>query len=621
MKFYSLFMVLLAATCCPIATVFASAIPTYDTLGRITRVDLADGSSISYIYDANGNPLDRIVTRPPEIVVTVAPPGAGTVTGAGVTLMGNQASLSATPASGFLFHDWSEGGVTINTDPTLTFTVSTSRALTASFVTATALGSWRLTYFGTVENVGNAADTATPQSDGITNLMKFATGMDPTRPGLNPGTSIVNGSNITFIYARNKSAMSDGLTFTVEWSDDLSPLSWSATNVTEASLDQGTTEQVTALIPKGSAGRRFVRLRVVGQTTTTTEPVGFNEITSLGNSDTRFSVPFHRSTAYQGAVQSVSDNVISTQGSPNWTTNQFVYASGSQPNHFYVEFGSGSREGVAYTVSANDTASITVDLNGDTLQGSVAAGDIIRIIPFWTFSTLFPSGTGITGTDVISGSGSLTRVFVPDLSSAGTNLAASSSYYYYTGSAFGGPGWRKQGGGFANIKDDEPISPDLYVTVRQDGVATNVLLTGKGAVPITTAGSTLRSYLLGTLQSNLPQDNALAPDIPLPLTLAASNLYTGPTGAFVGTTSISGSSGDKVLVFDDSVPSINKAASKSYYYYTGTGFGGAGWRLQGGGFTTIRDNEIVFRPGSGVIIRKEATPAPTFFIWNIPLAY
>lgn len=360
---------------------------------------------------------------------------------------------------------------------------------------------------------------------------------------------------------------------------------------------------------------------VQAQSSASTDIVGFVSVTALGDSDTRFSAPLHRPTAYQGVVSSVSGNVITVQGSPAWSTSpqQWQYLMGSQTNTYYVEFGSGAKEGLYYTIVSNGSNALTIDLAGDTLEGAVISGDSIRIIPYWTLGTLFPNQAGVTGTTNIGGSGSMTRIFLPDVITGGVDLAASSSYYYYTGTGFGGAGWRRQGGGLSNIKNDDVIPPDLFVIFRQDGVASTVIQVASGAVPITTSGGTDRRYIIGTVTANVPQDNAVALGVPVPLTLSQLNLFQ--SGAFTGTTNAGGSTGDKLYVFDDSVAGINKAASSSYYYYTGTGFGGPGWRKQAGGLNVIRDSEVVFQPGTGIIIRKEASPVPSTVVWSIPLSY
>lgn len=359
------------------------------------------------------------------------------------------------------------------------------------------------------------------------------------------------------------------------------------------------------------------------QAQVSTTPVGFNTINALGNSDTRFSTPLQRAAVYQGVVQSVNGNVITVQGLPGWSSNQFLYVSGTQSNTYYVTPTSGNKKGMFYTITANsadsgtaNTTTLTVDTAGDTLDNvsGIITGDSLSIIPYWTLDTVFPGQVGITSTTSVSGAGSMTRIFIPDASSAGVDLAATTSYYYYSGTGFGGAGWRRSGGGLTNKKNDDILSPDSYVIIRQDGVASTAAITVAGGVP-----SSSRSYIIGTLAPNTDQDNAIAIDIPIPLTLTQSNLFE--SGAFVGTTSISGATGDKLLVFDDTTAAIDKAAVKSYYYYTGTGFGGAGWRLQGGGLTTIRNNDVVFQPGSGYNIRKQGTSSATSVVWTVPLTY
>jgi hypothetical protein len=51
---------------------------------------------------------------------------------------------------------------------------------------STPLQAWRLQYFSTTSNSGNAADTANPAGDGLPNLLKYALGLDPLIPATNP---------------------------------------------------------------------------------------------------------------------------------------------------------------------------------------------------------------------------------------------------------------------------------------------------------------------------------------------------------------------------------------------------------------------------------------------------
>ena len=119
---------------------------------------------------------------------------------------------------------------------------------------------WRQTHFSTTANTGNATDLTDGNSDGEANLMEFATGQNPHISTREHPTLISDGATLSFTYTRSKAALSDGLLFTVEWSDDL--VSWSSAGVTSSILTDGaTTQQIKALVPAGVT-RRFVHLKV-----------------------------------------------------------------------------------------------------------------------------------------------------------------------------------------------------------------------------------------------------------------------------------------------------------------------------------------------------------------------
>jgi uncharacterized protein (TIGR02597 family) len=361
------------------------------------------------------------------------------------------------------------------------------------------------------------------------------------------------------------------------------------------------------------------------QAQVTTAPVGFNSVTALDNSDTRFSLPLQRPSGYQGLVQSVTGSAITVQGLPGWTANQFIYASGAQTNTYYVSIGSGNKVGMFYTVTANsadtgttNTTTVTVDTAGDTLTGAsgIISGDSLSIIPFWTFGTLFPSGQGVFPASSVTGSGNLTQILIVSPSSVGTNLSATSTYYYYPGNGTNFlAGWRKVGGGFNNLKDDDILLPESPIIIRQNGVGSNTAITATGTVPLSS-----RSYIIGTFENGTAQDNWVSIEIPVALTLAQSNL--AQSAAFTSATSVTGSGGDQLLVFDDTTAGFNKSAGATYYYYPGNGSNFlAGWRKVGGGFNTLFDTTAVFQPGSGYVIRKQATTTASTSVWTVPLTY
>lgn len=125
------------------------------------------------------------------------------------------------------------------------------------------ISSWRQTHFGTTANTGNAADDADADGDGVSNLLEFATNGTPGTPNQEPGevAPVDNSGFLFFSYTRNKQAMAE-LSYQVEWTDDLL-LPWSSVGVVEnITGDTGLLQFVTAMVPAGSTGHRFIRLRV-----------------------------------------------------------------------------------------------------------------------------------------------------------------------------------------------------------------------------------------------------------------------------------------------------------------------------------------------------------------------
>lgn len=134
-------------------------------------------------------------------------------------------------------------------------------SFTGSFTTtATAFSQWAAAQ-GLVG--GAAFSTADADGDGLANLLEWGAGSSPATPGaFSPQTSVADG-NIEFTYTRSVAAVTGGAVFSVEWNDALGTSGWASTGVSETILlNNGTVQQVKATLPAGSAGRRFVRLKV-----------------------------------------------------------------------------------------------------------------------------------------------------------------------------------------------------------------------------------------------------------------------------------------------------------------------------------------------------------------------
>ncbi len=121
---------------------------------------------------------------------------------------------------------------------------------------------WRQTWFGDPLNAGDGADAADPDDDGIANLVEFATLGNPTGASAPVGSLVWDGQNLNYSYTCNKAAVSDGIVFVAEWTENLASGLWSTNGVTTTVVDHVTTETVTATVTAGTSGRRFMRLRV-----------------------------------------------------------------------------------------------------------------------------------------------------------------------------------------------------------------------------------------------------------------------------------------------------------------------------------------------------------------------
>lgn len=142
--------------------------------------------------------------------------------------------------------------------------LKTGNKLGMFLYTPPVLEQWRIRNLHSLTNAGATGDAGSYTGDGIPNFLKYATGMDPTLPGVPPGTLTREGTDLLFTYRRDKFAAADGVTYQVEWSPSLAAGSWSSTGVTETTTDLGQQWQweVTARIPSPASGNRFVHLKV-----------------------------------------------------------------------------------------------------------------------------------------------------------------------------------------------------------------------------------------------------------------------------------------------------------------------------------------------------------------------
>ena len=196
------------------------------------------------------------------------------------------------------------------------------------------------------------------------------------------------------------------------------------------------------------------------------------------------------------------------------TTN--ATASGSGLSGLSATYDHSPYEGRFYQVASNSTGTVTVNLNGDTLN-SVAAGTQVSIVPYWTLNSVFPaSNAGVSFTPTTSLFSPKTQILIPDYFTSGINLSATTIYYFYND---GGSniGWRAVGSTTTD-RGFDPLLPDGYMTVRTPS--------GAPALPVTFAGSVPTNKLVTTLTTRTSgaQDNAVALNRPADATIGTLGL-------------------------------------------------------------------------------------------------
>ncbi|MGB8166970.1 MAG: autotransporter-associated beta strand repeat-containing protein, partial [Chthoniobacteraceae bacterium] len=146
----------------------------------------------------------------------------------------------------------------------INYNADTGNDIVLTLIT-TPIEQWRFANFGSILNSGAGLDTADGDSDGIPNLIEYATHMNPHTSDSVPQAIVKNGSTLEFTYTKNKAATD--LLFIVEWSDTLASGSWSTAGVTAPVIvsDDGVTQQIKVTLPAGNGvTRRFMRLKTSG---------------------------------------------------------------------------------------------------------------------------------------------------------------------------------------------------------------------------------------------------------------------------------------------------------------------------------------------------------------------
>ncbi len=335
-----------------------------------------------------------------------------------------------------------------------------------------------------------------------------------------------------------------------------------------------------------------------------TEPIGFNKITCLANSDTIVGVPLRQ----QGSIATR----LSAAPDTNGESATLALAHTSLPvnglDRHCLKFNGGTRDGRWYDITANSESSVTIDLNGDNLSG-VTADENVIIVEYWTLDTLFPPDQATTdwaedpenpgnfipnGHAIVASPNALNRrtlVLFPDLAGQGINRAPVATHFITSGV------WKKFGDTSIPDFGSTVIYPDQYLIIRHNpSVLYSTIFRSVGEVDINPATIMLTTRDFGR------QDNFIG--LPRPVGVKLSELNLSSDVFEVSPSSLNRK--DLLLVFDNETAIRNRAPSATYYKLA------SGWRRVGDA-SSHDDTEIP--PGAGFMIRKGATAGGVSIYW------
>jgi fibronectin-binding autotransporter adhesin len=170
----------------------------------------------------------------------------------------NLVNWGSTPTSGITASAFELGSSPVGG----TFNITSAGVLQFTTAAYTPYQQWQSTYFGSINNA-SAAPGADPANDGISNLLKYALGLDPLHvatAGL-PQVGSLSGY-LTLTYSRPDSVTD--ILYVAKSSNDLA--TWSSSAVVQEVLsDDGATQTIRAKIPSAGTAREFLRLMVTMQ--------------------------------------------------------------------------------------------------------------------------------------------------------------------------------------------------------------------------------------------------------------------------------------------------------------------------------------------------------------------
>ena len=335
------------------------------------------------------------------------------------------------------------------------------------------------------------------------------------------------------------------------------------------------------------------------QTTVTTTPVGYVTQSFPTNSDTFIVPQLQRPSEFAGTVSSVS---LLTNGTATLSlagsllpANAFQYVSGTQPKTYYALVTAGNLIGTYFTIVSNAVNTITISHDGLTPSSSDITA--VECRPYWTLNTLFPpSDANVSFVPSASqlGGNRRTQIMIPNFSGSGINRAAALTFFYNAS---------------ANVADwvstsatavkagDTIIPPDQYLILRNTGGTPRVLTqTVAGSLVVSPFATYLSTEIISTNNRTGQNDNYLG--FPRATDYRLSQLGFTDNNFFQSISKLGGGRRDTLLVYSTTGSGINRAASKTYFRFSGS------WYDTG---NTSNPVDPVIPAGSALCVRKFAS--------------
>ncbi len=280
----------------------------------------------------------------------------------------------------------------------------------------------------------------------------------------------------------------------------------------------------------------------VGQTTATTDPVGYTALSLPASSDSLISIPFTRPAAFVGAIGSISSNVITVASSPGWTAEQYQYAAGSQSSTYYAIIGPNlaTVSGTVTVTNASTAVTATAGLSGIKANDELIVNGLAYNVASVTSDTALV----------------LSRAFT------GTSASGQTATY------------------------DHSPKEGSYYTVTDNGTNSLTVNLNGDSLSTVTAGTTVSLIPYWTLSTAFPSS-------------AAYDATNNPTGSFVASASAK-SRGTQILLPDMVSTGVNLAPPSTFYYLNGA------WVYTGTGAAPAVPNDVILLPTSYFIVRNPA---------------